>query len=605
MPKPPLTKKKYDWAKNRNTTLLGKTLYYNASIEQRYVRKLEKLVKRMHKDVTKNIMKFFKKGFSRKYFEDSSVQVQDDSISSQARILMNELTRKYEKLFNDESKNLADWMVDETLNYSKFSLHESLKQLSGGLSIKTGFITEDLEEVLKAIVTENVSLIRSIPDKYFTEVTGDVMRSITTGRGLADLRPQLQKRLGITERRARNIAIDQIHKTYTSINKERLERVGITQFRWVHSGGGQTPRKSHQKISGQTFSFADVEAEQAKLGVPPNDRGLPGYPINCFIGSTQISLANGCVNIWRYHHVGDVITIDVQGSSFTSTINHPILTHRGWLRADEIQEGDYLASSVLYDTNVIENKKTDSITTFENAFDSFEGVRSRESFGKFNFHGDIPETDVDRIAIANDLSCGFETIDSQQVEDFIFSMTNIKCYFSGLRFITEIFKSCFASRLGDVCPFFFGHPAHPEFCSFACSSQYDPVFVKNTADNLSTAFPIFTQLQNAGTEIITIDDIFKVRTNVDSFPCCGNDIPHSRFKGVAEMVSACSCSLTKIFKAHSPVKSFLRVNKKTVSKFSGHVYTMQSNNGWYSVSSAEVISKNCRCTYIPVIEFDD
>jgi uncharacterized protein with gpF-like domain len=85
----------------------------------------------------------------------------------------------------------------------------------------------------------------------------------------------------MTHRRARNIALDQTRKAYNSIGKLKMQRLGVKQFQWIHSGGGQFPRESHVKISGQIFSFENVEKEQAALGVPEADRGIPGYPVNC------------------------------------------------------------------------------------------------------------------------------------------------------------------------------------------------------------------------------------------------------------------------------------------------------------------------------------
>jgi SPP1 gp7 family putative phage head morphogenesis protein len=138
-----------------------------------------------------------------------------------------------------------------------------------------------MEEVAKASVAENVSLIKSIPEQYFKDITGAVMRSITTGNGLADLVSEIDKYAGQTKRRAENLALDQTRKAYNSINKQRMQAIGVRQFEWIHSGGGQVPRESHLKISGHIFDFDKVEEQQAALGVPERDRGIPGFPVNC------------------------------------------------------------------------------------------------------------------------------------------------------------------------------------------------------------------------------------------------------------------------------------------------------------------------------------
>jgi len=282
MTKPPLTKRKAKWPKNIDTTLKGTKLSYNASIQHKYERYLNKITQSMIKDAHKSIVDLFKSPVGVDFYKSQQkAAAMDDSLGSQARILMNALMSKYTQLFDKKSKTLSQWMLDSTLKYSKSTLHASLKQLSGGLSLKTGVVPKGLEDVAKATIEENVSLIRSIPSKFFELVSGSVYRSITTGQGLKDLVPSIEKYSGQTTRRAKNIALDQTRKAYNTINKQRMQAVNVKQFEWIHSYGGQSPRESHIKIDGVVFDFDKLEEQQAKLGVPQSDRGLPGIPINC------------------------------------------------------------------------------------------------------------------------------------------------------------------------------------------------------------------------------------------------------------------------------------------------------------------------------------
>jgi SPP1 gp7 family putative phage head morphogenesis protein len=141
-----------------------------------------------------------------------------------------------------------------------------------------------MEDIAKAIVEENVSLIKSIPQQYFKDITGSVMRSITTGAGMSTLLPQIQKYNAMTERRAKNLALDQTRKAYNGINKQRMQSIGVKKFEWVHSGGGQHPRRSHIALGGRVFSFDDlpvINKEQVDAGYEGPVRGIPGQAINC------------------------------------------------------------------------------------------------------------------------------------------------------------------------------------------------------------------------------------------------------------------------------------------------------------------------------------
>lgn len=268
------SKKRQKWAQNRQSILKGQPLNYNAALESKYSVSIKKLVQQMTRETKTEIMKLFKSPVAKEYF------AQDESIGSQARILMNKLTSKFSELFGYKSSMLAKTMVINAGKSSATTLHRSLKQLSGGISLKTSIITPELEDVSKALIAENVSLIKSIPEQYFKEITGSVMRSISAG-GLFDLEPEIQKYEGITSRRAHLIALDQTRKAYTMINKVRLDELGVTHFEWMHTGGSAHPRESHLNIDGMTFSFANLIAEQKAAGVPEKDQGLPAYAPYC------------------------------------------------------------------------------------------------------------------------------------------------------------------------------------------------------------------------------------------------------------------------------------------------------------------------------------
>jgi SPP1 gp7 family putative phage head morphogenesis protein len=271
-----LSEKKERWARNRNVVLRGKRLNYNASIQIEYNKKLQKLINQMTREVNYKITKLFMR------LPVTPLGAMDDSIGSQARILMNKLMDKFDKLFALEAQTLASHMLERTLKSSENNLKISLKELSGGLTIKTSIVPPELTDVITASIADNVVLIQSIPEQYFKDITGVVMRSITTGQGMYDLLPEIKKYGQITERRAELLALDQSRKAYTSVNVTKLNKLGVKKFEWLHSGGGQTPRESHLNIlDGKVFSFENLENEQIALGVPKADRGLPGYPVNC------------------------------------------------------------------------------------------------------------------------------------------------------------------------------------------------------------------------------------------------------------------------------------------------------------------------------------
>jgi len=285
----PISKKRQAWADRFKPDAIveGKSLNYNEVVGIRYTRELNKLINEMIAKTQKDVIKLFTEDDSQEYFEESTGQ--DASISSQSRILMNSLIAEFEKLFADKARPLSESMIEAVNVTSEKRLNSSLKEMTGGLTIKTTDATKNVKEVVKASVAANAELIKTIPSRYLAQIQGEVMRSITTGNGLQNLIPFFESQRGITKRHAKNMALDQTRKAYNSINKARMQNVGVQKFKWVHSGGGQVPRPLHitkwpNGLNGGIFSFDDLPIIDEKTG----ERGIPGQAINCKCRMTPV-----------------------------------------------------------------------------------------------------------------------------------------------------------------------------------------------------------------------------------------------------------------------------------------------------------------------------
>src|SRR5208337_645094 len=104
------------------------------------------------------------------------------------------LSRFWEKKINATAPKLAAWFAKKAGTRSDEALRKILRD--GGISIKFQ-MTPAMVDNVDAIVAENVSLIKSIPEQFHTQVEGIVMRSVTAGRDLHSLTTELQERLGV------------------------------------------------------------------------------------------------------------------------------------------------------------------------------------------------------------------------------------------------------------------------------------------------------------------------------------------------------------------------------------------------------------------------
>ena len=131
---------------------------------------------------------------------------------------------------------------------------------------------------MKALVFENVSLIKSIPDEYFKQITGAVARPIENGEGDRWLAKELKDYGAKTDRRAQLIAQDQTRKAYNSINLRNFQENNVRKLKWLHSGGSRDPRPYHKDVlDGQIFDIDDPPIIDPKTG----ERGYPGQLPYC------------------------------------------------------------------------------------------------------------------------------------------------------------------------------------------------------------------------------------------------------------------------------------------------------------------------------------
>ena len=271
--KAPLTATRKRWADERGgATFKGNRLAHNVAIRQSYEKNITKMVERMTKKTTREIEKLFRSKEAKELFAE------DASLSSQARIILNKLSKEFGLFFKDNADEVTGSMLNRIDRYSASTLGSSIEKLSGGLAVKTDFVTGEVKEVLKATTTRNVNLIKSIPQQYFEQVEDLVMRSILPGgQGLEGLKV-LDKIKDKTVNRGVNIAKDQTRKAYNDLNAVRMQKAGVDKFVWIHSGGGKNPRDYHQNVlNGQEFSLNDLPVIDQRTG----ERGLPGQAINC------------------------------------------------------------------------------------------------------------------------------------------------------------------------------------------------------------------------------------------------------------------------------------------------------------------------------------
>lgn len=266
---------------------------YSPALERQYRVELKGLVDKMLKDVSGHIVNAYRKN------KDGFTFATDGAFSN-INDELQDLEKKYREIFTRQGEIAAKRMVMRQLKYSRSSFTKVMKKLMPTdeeiPTLAGSIIPRDMEQVIKASIMENVSLIKSIESKYFEQITGSVARSMQAGGSIKQLRQEIFHYNGMTRRRADIIANDQTRKAYMSINLRNMSKAGIQKVEWVHSGGGYSVREYHYRkwdgvsgkddgrpngLNGYIFDIDRPPVIQEAKGKQPEVRGYPGQLVSC------------------------------------------------------------------------------------------------------------------------------------------------------------------------------------------------------------------------------------------------------------------------------------------------------------------------------------
>lgn len=249
-------------------------VHANQGIEAAYRKRLDRLIDEMQR----SLVYWLTAAYRRNVPEIA----QDESPAMALTKMMRRLARQWQRRFDEAAQPVASEFAETSMSAADISLRNALRQKGFSVHFQ---LTRAANDVFQATVQENVGLIKSIAAEHLQEVQGMVMRSVTQGRDLEGLVEDLQKRYGVTKRRAAFIARDQNNKATATITRVRQQGLGIKQAKWRHSRGGKHPRKSHQEADGKVYDVDKgmlIDGEYIRPGELPNCRCvaisiIPGF----------------------------------------------------------------------------------------------------------------------------------------------------------------------------------------------------------------------------------------------------------------------------------------------------------------------------------------
>lgn len=189
---------------------------------------------------------------------------------------------RQDSLYDDAYGALEDFKIQFFRQYSKEELLKlamrqgrhldtyNQGQMTRVIGINAFGAEPWLEDQLALFSLNNANLIKTIPERFFSDVSLLMFNGLRDGRPWGDLQDELMSRFEVSDWNAERLARDQISKLNAGLNQFRQEDLGIDGYFW-RGTLDERERDSHRAHEGIRYAWND----------PPADTGHPGDDVLC------------------------------------------------------------------------------------------------------------------------------------------------------------------------------------------------------------------------------------------------------------------------------------------------------------------------------------
>lgn len=139
----------------------------------------------------------------------------------------------------------------ETINKSQFA-----RQFKSALGIDITALNPNVSSRINEFVAENVTLIKSIEERYLFDIQRTLEDSAAKGLHASDVMKLIKERGEVSDSRAELIARDQVNKLNAGLTQVRQENLGVGKYIW-RTAQDERVRESHRDLDGLMFSWDD------------------------------------------------------------------------------------------------------------------------------------------------------------------------------------------------------------------------------------------------------------------------------------------------------------------------------------------------------------
>ncbi len=361
------------------------------------------------------------------------------------------------------------------------------------------------------------------------------------------------------------------------------------------AAGDKDTRDSHSAMDGQKrgldepFTTGDgwqlMHPGDGSLGAPAEE------VINCFPPWSLVGLT-GLTGAMSRHYSGDLVELSVAGEvDVTFTVNHPVLTRRGWVPAGDVVEGDdLLQCSDSRFHGPWQPEVADRVSRADNLYDATKslGYAMRAHRDVVNLHGEMSDHDVYIVTFDRSLRDVWQALGNEIFGDLTLAETDVSLVSFG-GFGGSFLRYGVSTHQADgvVCC---TRPGESLFGRHKCGGA--PIALGHTGSLDTKVKEATVDNRPADTELL--GDCINRETIVEKL--CDAGMMGGSLGGMPE-VSDLPLWASLVDRGFTVV----RVDCVHRRHYDGPVYNFESETGLLVVSG--IVNHNCRCSVQVSIDF--
>jgi hypothetical protein len=411
---------------------------------------------------------------------------------------------------------------------------------------------------LRNAMEQQVELITTLPLNAAKRVH-EYAQKLYARSGRADeLKAEILRTGKVSAGEAKRIAFTQVSRTSSLLTETRAKHIGSPGYFW-RTAKDRDVRPMHKALEGKFIEWGNPPIAGSN-----GARAHAGQIYFCFPGDTLLRPPQDLLKVFRAFYSGDLVIVETTNSSFEATPNHPILTPFGWVPVCLLEQGDDLLHLSLQGCDAVENDIDEGLVTFTHLYESLSSYGETQFSSEFDLYGDSLEGEIEVVSpivnLPSDLNPGsLDSFSEDMISSSDMGVSSIgekrsgsqvlQANASGLRYQSNSSNSVSVS--------------HPNIHTLTETASYYPVPSQEFSDSHRSSSVVSSKRFTADSRLVSFDDF--------------------------------------IDRQVIPISGSSRVQRVGRRNFSGHVFSLETVKGYYSIGETSIISKNCRCYPEPVI----